>query len=389
LQSDSSRRVEGLKTLIADGKSEEIKMKDFEPSEIIVEAGSEPSPIYRNLRKALPHVPFTFVNNVEAPGSALFAASDPFGDGKRRLFLMRHKGDFLKKCPGSEGQVCCNYFVINFASNCPMECSYCYLQEYLVHNPALKVFSNVDDLIEEADRLLSRHRRFLFRIGTGEITDSLALDPYIGFSAEVIPFFAAQPNVLLELKTKSDRVEGLLGLDAKDRVVVSWSMNPERVIERDEHLTASFEERLVAARRCQEAGYKLGFHFDPLIEYPGWEPDYREMVERIFATIDHRRIAWISMGVLRNTPGLKRMMRERFPSTDLLSGEQVLCPDGKMRYFQPLRVSMYRKMLGWIRSAAPIVFVYLCMESKEVWEQVFGFAPRCEKELGKAIVSRE
>jgi len=82
-------------------------------------------------------------------------------------------------------------------------------------------------------------------------------------------------------------------------------------------------------------------------------------------------------------------MRERFPSTDLLSGEQVLCPDGKMRYFQPLRVSMYRKMLSWIRSAAPIVFVYLCMESKEVWEQVFGFAPRCEKELGKAIVSRE
>ncbi|MBI2999291.1 MAG: radical SAM protein [Deltaproteobacteria bacterium] len=293
----------------------------------------------------------------------------------------------MKKCPGSEGQVCCNYFVINFASNCPMGCSYCYLQEYLVHNPALKVFSNVDDLIEEAHRLLSRHRRFLFRIGTGEITDSLALDPYIGFSAEVIPFFAAQPNVLLELKTKSDRVEGLLGLDAKDRVVVSWSMNPERVIERDEHLTASFEERLVAARRCQEAGYKLGFHFDPLIEYPGWEPDYREMVERIFATIDHRRIAWISMGVLRNTPGLKRMMRERFPSTDLLSGEQVLCPDGKMRYFQPLRVSMYRKMLGWIRSAAPIVFVYLCMESKEVWEQVFGFAPSCEKELGSRLAN--
>ena len=93
------------------------------------------------------------------------------------------------------------------------------------------------------------------------------------------------------------------------------------------------------------------------------------------------------MAVLRNTPALKRMMRERFPSTDLLSGEQVLCPDGKMRYFQPLRVSMYRKMLSWIRSAAPIVFVYLCMESKEVWEQVFGFAPSCEKELGSRIAA--
>jgi len=302
---------------------------------------------------------------------------------------MRHKGEFLKKCPGSDGQVCCNYFVINFASNCPMECSYCYLQEYMAHNPALKVFSNVDDLLKEADALLSRHRRFFFRIGTGEITDSLALDPYIGFSSEVIPFFAEQPNVLLELKTKSDRVGELMKLDPKGRVVVSWSMNPEKVIESDELLTACFEERLTAARRCQEAGYKLGFHFDPMVEYPGWEEDYRAMVERIFAVVDHRRIAWISMGVLRNTPGLKRVMRERFPSTRLPSGEQVLCADGKMRYFRPLRVSMYRKMLRWIRDLSPIVFVYLCMESKEVWEEVFGFAPTCEKELGNRMVAYE
>jgi spore photoproduct lyase len=91
------------------------------------------------------------------------------------------------------------------------------------------------------------------------------------------------------------------------------------------------------------------------------------------------------MGVLRQTPSLKRIMRQRFSSTRLLSGEQVLCPDGKMRYFQPLRVSMYRKMLRWIRAASPTVFVYLCMETKEVWEQVFGFAPSCEKELGNQM----
>jgi spore photoproduct lyase len=360
-------------------------MQKFHPQEVVVEVGSEQSPIFRNLRRAFPNVPFTFVEDPQSFASSLHRSSDPLGEGKRKLFLARHKGDFLKKCPGSDGQVCCNYFVINFASNCPMECSYCYLQEYLADNPALKVFSNVDDLIREADDLLTRHRKFFFRIGTGEITDSLVLDPYIGFCAEVIPFFAEQTNVLLELKTKSDRVEGLLSLDPKGRVVVSWSMNPQRVIERDEHLTASFEERLAAARRCQAAGYKLGFHFDPMIEYPGWEEDYREMVERIFSTLDHRRISWISMGVLRNTPGLKRIMRGRFPSTRLLSGEQVLCPDGKMRYFQPLRVSMYRKMLGWIRGASPTVFVYLCMESKEVWERVFGFAPSCEKELGNRL----
>jgi spore photoproduct lyase len=266
-----------------------------------------------------------------------------------------------------------------------MDCSYCYLQEYLASNQELKVFSNVDDLIAETDALLSRHRRFFFRIGTGEITDSLALEPYIGFAREVIPFFAEQENALLELKTKSDCVDGLLDLDPKQRVVVSWSLNPPTVISRDEHGTASLEERLSAARRCQDAGYRLGFHCDPMIEYSGWERDYEALIEQLFAVVDWRKIAWLSLGVLRNTPGLKRTIRERFPETQLLTGEQVLCPDGKLRYFHPLRVEMYRQMVRWIRRAAPTVKIYLCMESKEVWQQVFGFAPSCEKELGNQM----
>jgi spore photoproduct lyase len=355
-------------------------MQPFLPEEVIVERGSERSAIYQNLRRALPQTPFRIITSETANGLA-----PTFGAAKKKLFLTRYKGEFLKKCPGSEGQVCCNYFVINFASNCPMDCSYCYLQEYLAQNSQLKVFSNVDDLLNEADELLSKHRRFFFRIGTGEIADSLALDPYIGFSREVVPFFADQPNVLLELKTKSDCVAGLLGLDPKDRVVVAWSMNPQWVIDQDEHGTASLTERLLAARRCQNAGYRLGFHFDPMIEYPGWERDYELMLEQTFSTLDWRRISWLSLGVLRDTPSLKRLMRERFPQTRLLTGEQVLCPDGKLRYFQPLRVDMYRKMLQWIRRAAPTVKVYLCMESKEVWEQVFGFAPSCERELGNQM----
>ena len=360
-------------------------MKSFQPEEVIVERGSERGPIYANMRAALPQTPFRFVDDVTSENGLSHRPTQAFGAAKKKLFLTRHKGEFLKKCPGSEGQVCCNYFVINFASNCPMDCSYCYLQEYLAKNPALKVFSNVDDLLAEADEMLTRHRRFFFRIGTGEITDSLALEPYIGFAREVIPFFAEQSNVMLELKTKSDCIDGLLLLNPKDRIVVSWSLNPQPVIDLDEHGTASLEARLRAARRCQDAGYRLGFHFDPMIEYPGWERDYEQMLEQIFATIGWRRVAWLSLGVLRTTPGLKRTMRYRFPRSALLTGEQVLCPDGKLRYFQPLRIEMYRKMLGWIRPIAPTVKVYLCMESKEVWQQVFGYAPSCEKELGKEL----
>src|ERR1041384_146974 len=235
-------------------------MKPYRPQEIVVEPGVEESPIYRNVKRAFPDVPF-----LSSAETGVLTPPD-FGAAKRRLFLQRHRGEFLKKCPGSDGQVCCNYFVINFASNCPMDCSYCYLQDYLSENRALKAYTNVDDLIAEADALLRRHRGFLFRIGTGEITDSLALDPLIGFSREVIPFFAEQPNVLLELKTKSACVDALLGIDPKDRVVVSWSMNPQRIIDEEEHGTASLDERLGAAQLCQERGYRLGFHFDPMLQ---------------------------------------------------------------------------------------------------------------------------
>jgi len=360
-------------------------MKSYRPEEVIVEQGSEASPIYRNLRRNLPNVPFRFVDEVARRNGDRSSIVDHFGAAKRKLYLAKHKGEFFKKCPGSDGQVCCNYFVINFASNCPMDCSYCYLQEYLADNSALTVFSNVGDLIDEADQVIRKHCGMFFRVGTGEITDSLALEPLTGMVGELMPYFVEQPNVLLELKTKSDCVDTLLDFDPKGRVVVAWSMNPQRVIDWDETDTASFSERLSAARRCQSAGYRLGFHFDPMIEYPSWEKDYQAMIEEMFATIDWKRLSWLSLGVLRNTPGLKRAMRERFPGTQLLTGEQVLCPDGKLRYFQPLRVEMYRKMVRWIRCAAPTVKIYLCMESKEVWQQVFGYAPACEKELGNEM----
>ena len=84
-------------------------MRNFDPREIVVEPGSERSPIFDNLKRAFPHVPFTFLNEGR---ESMLPARDVFGAGKRALLLTRHRGEFLKKCPGSEGQVCCNYFVI-------------------------------------------------------------------------------------------------------------------------------------------------------------------------------------------------------------------------------------------------------------------------------------
>jgi len=363
-------------------------MELYKPSEILIERGEEEAPVVQRVLARLPEVPVRVVDKGWERQGPEGTARDPFAAGKRRLLFTRQRSTFLEHCPaGTPGLVCCNYLVVSLISNCPMDCSYCFLQEYLANNPTLKVFTNVADLLREVAAAVDRQPWRQFRIGTGELSDSLALDPLLGFSAELVPFFAERQNALLELKTKSDCVEGLLALDPKDRVVVSWSLTPPEIVARDEHGTASFSARLEAARRVQAAGYKLGFHFDPLIEYPGWEEGYRDTVARVFSAIDPRRVAWVSLGSLRLTPALRATMRRRFPQTRLLSGEQVPCADGKWRTFQALRVKMYRALAGWLREGAPQVPLYMCMETAPVWEKVFGRTPTCDKEVARTLVA--
>jgi spore photoproduct lyase len=358
-------------------------MRRYRPEEILVERGEEDSPLVRRARERLPDVP---VRLVEGYARSVEGGGGDFGRAKRRLFFTRQKGSFLEHCSaGTTGLVCCNYLTLVPITNCPMDCTYCFLQEYLANNPTLKVFTNVDAMLREVAAAVDRHPRRSFRIGTGALSDSLALDPIIGLSGDLVPFFAARRNVLLELKTKSDCVEELLRHDPRDRVVVSWSVSPLEIASAEEHGAASFEERLAAARRCEAAGYRLGFHFDPMIEYPGWEEGYRGAIDRIFSAADARRVAWVSVGGLRLTPRLRAIVRARFPESRVLTTEQVPCRDGKWRDFQPLRVKMYRALVGWIKEAAPSVPVYLCMETREVWEKVFGRAPSGDREVAAGL----
>jgi len=123
---------------------------------------------------------------------------------------------------------------------------------------------------------------------------------------------------------------------------------------------------LNAALRCIEAGFTVGFHFDPIIHHAGWERQYKSVVDQLFNTIDAKVIRWISLGTLRFAPALKKVIEVRFPQTRILDAELAPDFDGKMRYSKTLRIEIYKKMLKWIRKRSKRVPVYLCMENKEV-----------------------
>ncbi len=295
--------------------------------------------------------------------------------GKRHLLLCRNRGTFFKPCPGTREYRCCNYQVLNIGMNCPMDCVYCILQAYL-NNPWLSFFVNIDDLFAELDQALETEPDRFFRIGTGEFTDSLALDSLTRLSPLLVTYMAKRSNAVLELKSKSVSIDNLASLDHGGRTLVAWSLNSPPIMAREEIRTASLDERLQAAKQCAAWGYKLAFHFDPIILHDGWEDGYKYTIGRLFAEVPAESIAWISMGALRYLPSLKQIAAERFPASRFFYQEFIDGLDGKRRYFRTQRVAMYRLIHDELRTYAdPRTCIYFCMENDTIWREVFGFAP--------------
>ena len=309
-------------------------------------------------------------------------------ESKENLLLYSNKGDFFSSCPGTDGMVCCQYFVLNLGQGCLYDCHYCYLQGHL-NNSLLSIFGNFEDLFAKIAEH-TKNKNIHFRIGTGEYADSLALEPLTGQSTALVNYFSHHPNATLELKTKSSNVEELLDLDHRNNTVVSWSLNPKAIIDLVEEGTASLPERLAAAKKVVEAGYKIGFHLDPLIYFDDWEKDYHSLIDEIFSYVEPKDICWISAGSFRYTPSLKSIIQSRWPEDELTrKGEMLQGTDGKYRYFQGTRQEMFLSIRKKIESIDPHLFLYLCMESKKMWQSTFGFVPDSGKNLDVLFKKRQ
>ena len=131
---------------------------NFELDEIVIEERCRQSALAaRVISRAPATVPVNFIADARDVDPPHCQRRDPFGAGKRRMVVMYRRAPFLMACPaGSSKFACCGYLVLTLASNCPMDCSYCFLQEYLADNPAFQIYANYADSFDELDRLRRR-----------------------------------------------------------------------------------------------------------------------------------------------------------------------------------------------------------------------------------------
>jgi spore photoproduct lyase len=310
---------------------------------------------------------------------------------KNMIRYETQKGQFVKHCPCTPDVVSCGYYNLNLHTGCPYCCSYCILQAYLETKGPI-FFTNIEDMEKELTEISRTHRHL--RIGTGELSDSLALDTGTNYSKKILGIFEKFPEIVFEFKTKSANINNILEYiketpgSARSRfqnIVMAWSLNPVEVIEREELLTADLEARLSALKSMQQQGFKIGIHFDPLLIFEGWQEAYSRLIKQIADTVDPGRIAWWSLGALRFPYALREHIFKHQDSK-LFEGELIKGHDGKYRYFKPLRLELFRFMVQHIRQfISPHVPLYLCMENAEVWHEILPEMPTDEAGVNKRL----
>ena len=294
-------------------------------------------------------------------------------NSKEVVILKKFRGRFFQKCPGTPHMICCNYYVCNTCFNCLYDCTYCFLNQYL-NSFGIIQFSNIDEFYHVFENELSLHEGSdtILRVGPGEFTDTLMFDELTGISKRLIEISSHYANVMLELKTKSDNIQHILDIKNKGNTVIAWTLSPERNILLYEKDTAGLKQRIDAARLASQSGYNIAFHFDPVIIYKEWKNDYYRILDMVFENIEQSKLAWISMGGFRYTPGFKEILKRKFPDQTMTVEEMFPSIDGKFRYLKNKRIEIYRTILEHIYKNTETPFVYLCMESSDVWNSVFG-----------------
>ncbi|MBN1164376.1 MAG: hypothetical protein JXB45_07340 [Candidatus Krumholzibacteriota bacterium] len=323
---------------------------------IIVDEKACDDPVSLRVRRSLPRVPVEMV-----PSARELILQEPAR--KNSLILMRRRGEFVKDFPVTPGAPPASERYLLTMLNCPFACTYCYLQSYLQHR-RLVIFTDMDKMKEGIAHSLSRERAA--RYTTGEMGDSLALDHITGTTAELLPLFK-DTGSLLEVRTKSSRIDHLLDIDTAD-LLVTLTLAPESAVLAEERLTASLDQRMETIKKLSHARVRMGIRFDPIVPYYAGANQYDILVERVIEATGGRPPYRFELGILRFPPGLWEQVAGSRPRSPLLRGEYIRDNEGKIRLYRPERIRLYKKILSSIHSRFPGFPVELSMEHHSVWE---------------------
>jgi spore photoproduct lyase len=336
-------------------------------NKLIIDRTAYNDPLTHRLKQRLPDAAIEVVPDITP-------FLHPQQTRNRSLVITHQRGKFIKDFPEAPGTPPCSERYITTLLNCPFSCSDCYLQSYLDHRQII-VFTNTERMREELKTALTNNPPS--RITTGEMGDSLAIDHLTGTTADLLPLFK-DTETLLEVRTKSSNIDHLLRHSGKgsslpstiensDRLLVTWTLSPPNAIKKEEHGAARLEDRLDAISKISGSGIKVAIRFDPIIPFYFTQVEYEKIVKSL-KRVAKNRIYRFELGILRFPPGLWENVRSEYPKSAIMQGEYHRDSEGKIRFYRPTRIKIYRELHRILSNHFTGVPVELSMEHNSVWQ---------------------
>jgi len=272
------------------------------------------------------------------------------------------KSGFIRRFDGTNGLVCNRFYRLILSNGCPFSCQYCYLGLIFGDNRGPVVFTNP---WLEVERQLEKIPTGVF--STGDLADSLAVTPPLLQPA--IEYFRRQRDKFLFLTTKSKNIELFVRTRPTSQVWISFSVNAVKTWELFEKNTPHPDERLAAARRLKEAGWRVRIRIDPVIPEVGIG-HYREVARKVSGLAPER----VTVGVLKHFPRLSRCQRER-PRKQLAESR-----NGIKRYPSHVKARIFNSLAEWLGFQPAI-----CRETPGLWEELGWKANGCNCTTNQTI----
>ncbi|MCB2358878.1 spore photoproduct lyase [Clostridium estertheticum] len=228
-------------------------------------------------------------------------------------------------------------YQFSLSSSCPANCEYCYLQTTQGEKPFMKIFLNIEEILENIQTYIDANLPSITSFECASITDPIALEHLSGNLKKCIEFFGRSEKGRLRLVTKFDDVDLFLKLKHNKHTKFRFTLNTPYVIDNFEHNTSTFKERIGAVKKIASAGYPIGFIIAPIMIYDNWRSEYKELFETLkIALADYKEEVSFELIQHRFTKAAKELIVQRFKNTKLdLDEEKRLLkwgPYGKFKY---------------------------------------------------------
>lgn len=198
--------------------------------------------------------------------------------------------------------------------NCVYDCSYCYLQGMYPSANAV-MFVNEEDYFSATLEELKNGPLFLC---ISYDTDLLAFEHILPYCKNWIQFARQNPEVTLELRTKSANYRAISSEEPVDNVILAWTISPEEIAKNHEPRTPPTKSRLRALKKAMDDGWRVRLCFDPLLFVKNWETWYRNMVDQTMTYIEVSKIEDISIGTFRMNKDYLRNIRKQRTDSEII-----------------------------------------------------------------------